>query len=259
MQRFTLTLAVAILLILQSCSKSSFQEEVSAPAENAAASTNIATLKQSVAESLGVTAESVVYNEAEKQFVVEEDAYVSLEDAQVRFGDKGANPPSATTQRSHFYLITPTKVNTIKIYADATVPAAWLTALDKAIANWNATGSRVYMTRINTTTGATTKVTTTYSVSSTVATGGYPDYYGNPGNRMVINTYKNSLADAMKVFAITHELGHIIGFSHTNSATGEWIEGTPDTDSKSVMNAVCLSWTGFTTYDLKAVKTVYPK
>ncbi|MEI6945640.1 M57 family metalloprotease [Paraflavisolibacter sp. H34] len=256
MTKFNLSVTkVALILALfatfQSCKKSDVQEVTPATESN-----DIAALQQSVANSLGAPAEAVVYNKALKQFVVEEDSYVSLEDAQLRFGNKGV--ASAVTHREHFYLIQPTKINAIKIYADTTVPAAWLTALDSAIASWNRTGSKVYMERINTATGATTKVTTNYAASSTIASAAYPDYYGNPGNRMTINTYQNGLTASKKRFAITHELGHTIGFGHTNSTWGYAIEGTPTTDSYSVMNSTVLNWSNFTSWDLLAVQTLYP-
>ncbi|MEI6948993.1 M57 family metalloprotease [Paraflavisolibacter sp. H34] len=260
MTKFNLSVTkVALILALfatfQSCKKSDVQDVT--PATE---SIDIAALQQSVSNSLGAPEGSVVYNKELKQFVVEEDSYVSLEDAQLRFGNKGiASGVNGTTQREHFYLIVPTKVKAITIFADATVPAAWLTALDSAIASWNRTGSAVQMKRVTSATGATTKVTTNYTASSTIASAAYPDYYGNPGSRMTINTYQNGLTASKKRFAITHELGHTIGFGHTNSTWGYAIEGTPTTDSYSVMNSTVLNWSNFTSWDLLAVKTLYPK
>jgi hypothetical protein len=245
---------LALFVAFQSCKKSDVQDTTPATG-----SYDIASLQQSVSNSLGAPAESVVYNKELKQFVIEEDSYVTLEDAQRRFGNEGvASGANGVAQRKHFYLIQPTKVSAIKIYADATVPAIWLTALDSAIASWNRAGSKVKMERIYTTTGATTRVTTNYVASSTIASAAYPDYYGNPGNKMTINTYQNGLAVAKKRFAITHELGHTIGFGHTNSTWGYAVTGTPATDSYSIMNSTVLNWTAFTTWDLLAVKYLYP-
>ncbi len=36
-------------------------------------------------------------------------------------------------------------------------------------------------------------------------------------------------------------------------------EPTPNTDPNSIMNSVCLNWTAFTTYDLLAIRTIYPR
>jgi hypothetical protein len=251
----TLTVAGALLLIFRSCTRSDIPEQTPETFD-------LAALHQSVSQAMGTAPEQVVYDEAEKQFVVEEDGYVTLEDAQLRFGNKAGTPPSGvagTTQMAHYFLIAPPKENTIKIYADATVPSAWVSALDKAIANWNNTGSTVYMKRVTTSSGSTTRVTATHIQSSTIASAAYPDYYGYPGRKITVNTYHNSLSRSKKVFALTHELGHSIGFSHTNGSSGERIDGTPKADSESVMNAVCRSWDGFTKNDLRAVRAIYPK
>jgi hypothetical protein len=247
------TLALALLVIFQSCKKNDVQEVPAAGTEN------IAALQQAVANSVGMSADKVTYLQNEKQFVVDGDSYVSLQDAQLRFASKGvAGAANGATQMRSPYLITPSKVSTIKFYCDATVPAMWVAALDSAIVNWNASGSAVKMQRITATTGYTTKVTTNYSVSSTIATSAYPDYYGNPGNKITINTYQNGLSDSKKVFAITHEVGHSLGLSHTNGTYGYLVAGTPTTDSYSIMNSVCLTWTNFTSYDLLAISTLYP-
>ena len=254
--KFFATIALALLVIFQSCKKNDVAELV-APV---AAVENVAALSQAVAASAGVAADKVEFNKNEKEFVIDGDAVVSLEDAKVRFSSKGtAGAASEATQMKSPYVVASAKVNTIKIYCDATVPAVWVATMDSAIKNWNASGSKVYIQRITTTTGATTKVTTTYNTTLTFATAVYPDYYGNPGNRITINTNYNGMETAKKVFAITHELGHTLGMSHTNGTYGTLVAGTPITDASSVMNAVCLLWKGFTSYDLQAIRAVYPK
>ncbi|MEI6947236.1 M57 family metalloprotease [Paraflavisolibacter sp. H34] len=253
----TLTVACALLLIFRSCKRSDIPEQTPATESH-----DIAALQQSVAQALYTTPDKVVYNAREKQFVVEEDSYVTLEDAVLRFGDKGAAPPSGvngTTQMAHYFLIAPPKESTIRIYVDASVPGAWKRALEDAIEHWNDAGSMVKMKRVWSASTATTIVSATYAQSSTIASAAYPDYYGNPGRRITINTYQNSLTSSKKVFAITHELGHTIGFAHTNGTAGELVEGTPQLDPNSVMNSVVRSWDGFTKNDLKAVRTIYPK
>jgi hypothetical protein len=248
-------LAIALFLSFQSCKKAD-APETAAPA---AAGNQTEALRNAVANSFGTALENVVYNNTEKQFEVEGDSHVSLQDAQLRFAHKGvASGTSAANHQEHFYLINETRVSNITIFADATVPALWMVALDSAIASWNRTACMVKMKRVSVRTGATTVVTTNYAVSSTIASAAYPDYYGNPGNKVTINTYQNSQTAAKKRFAITHELGHAIGLAHTNSTAGYRIEGTPTKDANSVMNATVLSWTNFTAGDLLAVRTLYP-
>jgi hypothetical protein len=253
--KFFATIALALLVVFQSCKKNDVAEVAPVAAEN-----NIAALSQAVAASAGVAADKVEFIKAENGFMIDGDAIVSLEDAKVRFASNGtAGAASGATQMKSPYVVASAKVSTIKIYCDATVPAVWVAAMDSAIKNWNATGSKVFIQRITTTTGATTKVTTTYNTTLTVATAVYPDYYGNAGNRITINTNHNGMEVAKKVFAITHELGHTLGMSHTAGTYGSLVAGTPITDASSIMNAVCLLWKGFTAYDLQAIRTVYPK
>jgi hypothetical protein len=97
------------------------------------------------------------------------------------------------------------------------------------------------------------------AATSTIAQAYYPDYYGNAGKQITINTYYNYLSSSYKVFAMTHEMGHNIGFTHTDGTYGNLIAGTPETDPNSVMNSFVLPWNGFTPYDVTAVTTVYYK
>jgi predicted Zn-dependent protease len=208
---------------------------------------------------------------------------VSLEDAQARFPLSAQEPTSAngTQQRVYTYTVSRTNASNITFYVDGTVPADWITALDQAIANWNNTNSLIHMSRVtgtttttsgtgkgkkNTTTTTTSTpsynvlVTTMYDANTTtIAQAYYPQYTGTAGKQVTVNTYYNYLSASYKVFAMTHELGHTIGLTHTDQTYGSLIPGTPETDPNSVMNSFVLPWNGFTPYDITAVTTVYPK
>lgn len=115
--------------------------------------------------------------------------------------------------------------------------------------------------------GTTTTTSTTPDIivrtfnnnaTSTIAQAYYPDNYGNPGFEIDINLYYTYLTTTYKIFALTHELGHNLGLTHTDQSYGTLIPGTPDVDANSVMNSVCLPWNGFTFYDVTAIKTLYP-
>jgi hypothetical protein len=122
------------------------------------------------------------------------------------------------------------------------------------------------------TTGGTTTTTTsavpTYNIlvnayldnsTSTVAFAYMPDWSGNAGFSMSINTAYNYLNSAQKIFAMVHELGHNIGFTHTDASFGTLVPGTPITDGQSVMNSMVGNWVGFSFYDQVATHNVYPK
>jgi hypothetical protein len=272
---------LSLIVMTQSCKKTDLQQEQ----EESVSSQRIEELRSSVASSTGAPLSEVQYDAAKKSFVVAKDAMISLEDAQGRFPESANVRPGSngSQQRVYTYTVARTNASNISFYADASVPAEWLTALDQAIANWNSTNSLISMKRVTGTTTTTTSgpkkgkkpgttttttstpsynvlVTTMYdNATSTVAQAYYPSYSGGAGFQVTINTYYNYLSSSYKTFAVTHELGHTIGLTHTDQTYGNLIPGTPTTDPNSVMNSFVLPWAGFTNYDVVAVNTVYPK
>lgn len=274
-------LALMLIVVMQSCKKSDVREETVTPAQ-------LQELRAFIANTTGLQENQVSYSATTKTFHVATDGLISLSDAQARLKAEpttGTKSTEGTQQRSYAYLVSRTNATTITIYADASVPVDWSSALDQAISNWNSTNSLVFFKRVynstsTTTTGVngrgkknnggttTTTVTPAYNVLVTtlydattnmIAQAYYPDYYGNAGKEVDINTYYNTLGASYKTFAITHEMGHIIGFTHTDGTYGNLVPGTPETDPNSVMNSFVLPWNGFTPYDVLAATTVYPK
>lgn len=276
--RFYILLAV-IAFSFTACQKSDLVAEEEVPAD-------IEQLKTFIANSMDIPEAKVAYGEVSKEFTIDGDGKMSLQQARDHYknsltetGEMGA---SGMAQRKSYYSVSASKAPALKIYVDGTVPSVWQTSINAAIANWNAAGSNIYITRIysptttttsggggkgkkggQTTTTTTTNydmiVTTNNEASNTIATAYYPNTDGTPGKTITINTYHNGLAESYKVFAITHEIGHSVGFTHTNGTYGSIVTGTPELDPSSVMNSVCLPWSAFTSYDLLAFRTVYPK
>ena len=275
---------LAVALLGQSCKKTDLQQEEALTPES------LQQLKEFVASSTGLPVAEVQYNATGKYFVAGKDGKISLADAKLRLDNEIVTATDVTSkQRTYMYTVTPTNVANITIYADNTVSAEWIAALDQSIANWNSTNSRVFMKRVTATTtttttggtttgpkkkrtGTTTTTTTTsipsYNIlvttmydnaTSTVAQAYLPGYYGTVGHEVTINTAYNYLSASYKTFTLTHELGHAIGFTHTDGTYGDLVPGTPETDPNSVMNSFVLPWNGFTSYDVLAVTTVYPK
>ena len=274
----TILNSVLILLVVfaQSCKKSDLAKQETVSVEE------LQQLKTFVASSTALPITSVEYNSSKKYFVAGKDIIVTLANARQRLKNTEISPGTTggTGQRVYSYTVTPTNAASIAIYADETVPADWLTALDLAIANWNSTNSHVYMKRVTATTttitngkgkkktSTTTTVPPTYNIivktlndpsTSMVAQAYLPYWDGTVGNEVDINTYYNYLSSSYKTFALTHELGHSIGFTHTDGTYGNLIPGTPEVDPNSVMNSFVLPWNGFTSYDVSAVNTIYPR
>lgn len=256
LRKTTASLSVMTLLAFgaQSCRKAA--DELQAPAVDKNAQ-HIEELKQFVASSTGMNASAVEYSAADKQFILEGDMTFDQADIEKRFAEEQGRT-GQTEQRRYTYVVSRAKASNITIYADPTVPADWVAILDKAISNWNNSGSLLYLRRVTTST-ANIKVSANYMVSNIIAQAMLPSSYGDPGKTITINTYKNSISIDRKIFAITHELGHSFGFTHTDGTYGSIITGTPTTDASSIMNSIALAWTAFTNNDLIAIRTVYPK
>jgi hypothetical protein len=86
---------------------------------------------------------------------------------------------------------------------------------------------------------------------------------GQPGNYIHINS-DLLLNSSQKITTIIHELGHTVGFVHTDwIANGEslhsphLVPGTTDTDNASIMNHAS-SANSFSPRDLVAIRNVYP-
>ena len=92
---------------------------------------------------------------------------------------------------------------------------------------------------------------------------------GQSGHFLQVNPFWTQCLNAsQKKYVIAHELGHTIGFRHTNWRTADppsnlganLIFGTPETDTASVMNANTggKPWNGFSLFDKLAGFELYP-
>lgn len=170
-------------------------------------------------------------------------------------------------------LISYSNQNNITVGVSSLMPASgvdnWRTEIQKAINNWNSiTGCRIRMTY---TTSATPDILITIDNklgTSTLAKASWPEN-GKAGPTILLNldyAKQRELTSSEKEYHMTHELGHCLGLRHTNWAsryetTAIKIPGTPDVDNNSVMNGGVIkrSWNGFTSYDLIAIRFLYPE
>ena len=177
----------------------------------------------------------------------------------------------------------------ITVFVDGTIPTGgdddWRTEVQQAIADINAVpNSRIrmqYVTNppaditIRDDFGALNDGSFVWNGSSwvwiwTLAAAEWPT--GNAGFQIRINNNVDNnrvMTTGQKRHNITHELGHCVGFRHTNwsglgEGAGTGIVGTPNTgsnpDPNSVMNGntALNSWAGFSAYDRIAFSSTYP-
>lgn len=128
-------------------------------------------------------------------------------------------------------------------------------------------------------------ITILYGNIDAWASGEFPSGNGKPGRIIQISSISNPLSLKQKTYLIVHEMGHNLGFRHTDYLTAypqygykaegytiygaNHIAGTPtgtvsSKDSHSVFNSSLfyggdvVSWSSFSYYDLIAIRTLFP-
>lgn len=179
------------------------------------------------------------------------------------------------------YIMSQNNAADVKIRLANNIPKSWKRAINRAIRKWNnINGTRLAMRKVSNGEDIYIRMATSGDnlSSNTIARAEFPDAGGNAGDLIRINSSFNSLSSSKKLFTITHEIGHCIGFRHTNwfdrNSNGisgdtpsdrepelgtQHIPGTPTgLDGNSVMNAIVAAWNGFSQYDEIAVQNLYP-
>ncbi|WP_160714993.1 M57 family metalloprotease [Chitinophaga solisilvae] len=104
--------------------------------------------------------------------------------------------------------------------------ANYITAVDAAIARYNALQLRIRFTRIQS--GGQIVIANGALPADVLGSSGFPDGNGNPANRIVLNVgaIGNNFPIGWMTSIITHELGHCIGFRHTDYANRNYSCGS---------------------------------
>jgi hypothetical protein len=247
------TVLALFIILFSSCSQKDKELKDAAPADNTEEMT-------SYLVSQGFDAQKIVFEK--DRVVIESDIIMTMPELKARVDQwkkDGATIPQ-TEQRRNTYIVSNTYNNNVRIYIEPAVPTAWRTAIQGAVNNWNAVnGTRLGMSIISSPSGVYTRVFMGFQAASWIARAYLPTSNGRPGVSVEINSNYNSLPASQKLFAITHEFGHTIGFHHTNQTSGTHIPGTPTVDANSVMNSFVLNWAGFTAGDVLATQILYPQ
>ena len=152
-------------------------------------------------------------------------------------------------------------------FPNPTLRQTVIDATQAAIKSWN---DDIFGSKLNFVffTGSSANITISYAGSSTGTEKyglGSPPFNCGAGPTLELFSFITELNASQLHFVVAHELGHCVGFRHTNeNYTGGpyLIPQTPFTDANSVMNSgggpTARSWTGFTTYDVVATQVLYP-
>ena len=247
------TVLALLVIFFSACSQKDKELKDTSPADNTAEMT-------SYLVSQGFDAQKIVYEK--DRVVVESDIIMTIPELKARveqWKKDGATGPQ-TEQRRNTYIVSNTYNTNVRFYIESSVPTAWRTAIQGAVNNWNAVnGTRLGMSIITSPSGVYTRIFMGFESANWIARAYLPTSNGRPGVSVEINSNFNSLPASQKLFAITHEFGHTIGFHHTNQTSGTHIPGTPTVDANSVMNSFVLNWAGFTAGDVLATQILYPQ
>jgi hypothetical protein len=104
---------------------------------------------------------------------------------------------------------------TIRVSISATLPTAYVAALDEALARYNAQALRVKFTRVSS--KGEINIAKAPPTAGYLASAGFPSG-GNPYKSVVVNSAYLGPTPAKSYLAtiLAHEIGHCIGFRHTD-------------------------------------------
>jgi hypothetical protein len=137
-------------------------------------------------------------------------------------------------------LVSGTRTITVSLN---TSQSNFISATDEAIRRYNALPLRLKFQRVSGT-SANINIVTYYQVSNTLGSAGFPSG-GNPYNQIRMNTYWYTPGIAVNALATTiaHEMGHCIGFRHTDYMNRAYSCGTGGNEGASTVGAVYIPGT----------------
>jgi Dual-action HEIGH metallo-peptidase len=163
-------------------------------------------------QAMGFNNEGVIATDG--GFIVEGDIFIPASDL-----GKAINSPSLVVANEEQYRTT----NLVSVSGGSrnirvslnTTEAYFVDALDEAIRRFNAEGLTLTFERVTGT--GDINIVTYYQVSNTIGSGGFPSG-GNPFNQIRLNTYYFKPGTNVSYLGtiIAHEIGHCIGFRHTD-------------------------------------------
>lgn len=282
-------LGTACVTFSSSCKKESVSNQTKTVQNDA----NIATLKKAGFKTDGIIDKGSYYI-IEGDIMLQKNAAIlntKLPLLALSPKESGQRPPEIDQARTD-YTVTQ---STVTVKVDASIPSDlgtddWHAAISAALGYWNAIpNNRIVFSLITSGTAdiviqSDGGLLDANGLNNVVAISQFPSTTNKPGNMIMINLNFNSnynVSAGQKAYNMVHELGHTIGYRHTNwTALGESTYGTAtlgsytfntyganlingtrnSSDGGSVMNGgtALNSWNGFSVFDILAQRTVYP-
>ena len=255
------TLLLLALIISFSCSKNEQQRSTAEKAPEAAYDSD--KIRDFLVNDLQLNPEEL--EEREESFIYQHD----IEFPKANFWEDYGNVDFKAKHRKSSYKVNPT--GTAYVYFNAGVPSSWKTQMLNAMSEWNALGGPLAFYEYvypytNTGIGVINVRYEDFGSGdeNVFARAGFPKSSGSIHKEIKINSgyTGTTLYNSHKKKVSAHELGHCIGFCHTNTSdgsllyTGNYACDTYD-DSQSIMRQGRISWAGFSTCDELAYEALY--
>ncbi|MGB5976835.1 MAG: M57 family metalloprotease, partial [Cyclobacteriaceae bacterium] len=195
--------ALAMLMSVSSCSDKMDEEIVSSNPADQVPSEVVAKL-----DNLGFNTEGIKMDGA--NFLVEGDMIITPE-AFAELGEQVVSVPGPAGEEQYrtSNLVNCNGSRTIRVRCDLT--GARSTGVDWAIANYNALGLCLNFQRVY----SGSADITFYNTSGSGGSAGFPSG-GNPYNRVYLGSGLASYGNNVCEHVATHEMGHCLGFRHTD-------------------------------------------
>jgi PBP1b-binding outer membrane lipoprotein LpoB len=198
---FTIAVLCLLAISINSCSKTD---------NNAVVSTEISQEVKARISALGFHTDEV--QAVEGGFVVEGDIFIPEADLYAPAVEVQRLIVANTEQYRTTNLVTGLPRN-IKVRVTTTLPASIVTATDATIARYNAQGLQLTFTRV--TSGGNIVISKAPNGAGYIASAGFPSG-GNPFNSIKFNANYATWNANTLASVIAHEIGHCIGFRHTD-------------------------------------------
>ena len=133
----------------------------------------------------------------------------------------------------------------ITIRVSSTLPSAYVTATDELVRRYNAQNLRITFTRVASTSSANITLTKSPSGATYLASAGFPSG-GNPYSQVLVNSTALGTANASTYLAtvLAHEVGHCIGFRHTDYMSRQYsCGGSAVNEGASTVGAILIPGT----------------
>jgi hypothetical protein len=189
----------AVIVLLYSCRKNVATEQLSTPSEEAL----------SKIYDLGFSNKNVTIDE-DGNYVVEGDIILSRADLDAAPDRQFLRVGAEEQYRTNNLVTTP---RVIKVSVSSKLPSSYKAALDEALARYNAEKLLITFRRVSS--GA--DISIVKANGNYLASAGFPGSTGQPYNQVKVNsTAMNGQPQGTVASVLAHEIGHCIGFRHTD-------------------------------------------